>query len=285
MADAILINELFFASVMYNKNVNLNNFLDNAEVSKDKKYLQCSNPYFQKKKENPFCTGTIILANGPCLLDELVKKEEILDDKTPQWESLHKYGTTVNYLEERLGDDGGWIVNGDSKEIAQIKTFSNNPPHKEPINLAQRIAYDFASHPTQPHQGEVGSKSNLAVRYAASSDHLKTILLRTSCYASGGIGMSAQFGGKGLERTVHFEYRPELAKLNPLNISTVDVKNEKFKNSLVAVYREYMVDSTGQTVCDESKTQILDLSKIQGNIIPKESYTNLENRINIPKSA
>ena len=260
-------SEIFEGTVRYALK-ELSKWLRNAKISDSGLELICKNPDYEDliNHENKAIKGALIYINGEDVKTKLEKGDVVCDTQLPEYQNI---GNLDDFLNRMIGIDGAIIINGKQNKYTTARAL-NPDPNEEKVDLEYFISYDFDKHEKQSFDTKPGTRTTAGIIPPLNHEDVTTILMRETCYSNAGMGIIAQFGADGLEKTVHFEYRPNLIKAN------VKIEDEEFKKSIVMVYREYYRNSDNEIVCNESKTRIINPAELYGDGLIKYENDSLE---------
>lgn len=170
--------------------------------------------FVEEGAENKLTKGALVVADGPRLVEALMRKGIVIDRVPPRFQPVAGYDDFVRRLNEM--EDGAFVYDGASRSLARVR-FANST---KPLNEARRrtsslIPSDFIYSDGRELSDEdldekIGTKTDMAIHIPAAYGHkdwqIRAYLLKTSGYGSLGMGKVAQFGPEGLEREIHYDY-------------------------------------------------------------------------------
>jgi len=251
---------VFKALCLYQFEHNLPEWLKYAKIVRGRLDSRFGKFIEEGGNENQHLDGFLVLEDGDVLAKRLKEDKIVLDKVIPPMVEIYDEHDLLRYIgKSRNGDnnngqakkarESAYVFDGKNLKVTRIREFNPNIKSLEDISFSHYLPKGFLStkkeiDPDDPDEG-IGLKTRnairLAVGYSQAGYPVKSYQIKSTPYSNAGMGVIAEYGGDGLVRTVHVEYKPnENLPFIPLPPGKV---YDKFRDTLVAFRRIYGRDT------------------------------------------
>ena len=238
--DDIIMNTLVSLHIQ-----NLNHCLKYAMPNANKtEIIPSDGDTLEEGQENGKYEGMLIVRNGDHIVREYQESGLIEDNIIPDPKRFYDEQTLLDYFNKvkegrPMQEGASYLINGTQKLIYEIETFGTHASKLTgderfkdyiPPNFIAKFKYIDPDLPNR-----MGMKTKAAIKLATHPPaglNIKAYQIKRSKRGNTIMGRITQFGPEGLERTIEFEYNAELEKHNSLDTSTIEVTDERFKNTI-----------------------------------------------------